>query len=411
MRTMISCLLCLVLAVPAGASEPDAVLQCGTPGKSWMKADPEKVDLDEAKLEAALDWARSRNSQEIAVYRFGCLVAERRWYQEDSTFQSYSMAKSVTAMATGRAITLGLLNENDRVGKFVPEADRKHARITVRDLLTMTSGLHWNLFRDYNVFTPRDRVRDALSLRLDHQPGTYFEYAQSPVTLLAYVVGQAAGEDFQDFVQRELFGPIGIARTAWEWERDAAGNTMAFYGLHMRVDDFARLGYLMMNDGRWKGRQLLERKWVRKALTPARTNPGYGYLFWLNEGDRYIAPTVYSRDERDHRHIPSAPKDLYYMAGLQDQRVYLIPSLELMIVRVGGAGSREPDTRSSVFTSASGEFEHEWFRQLMGAVEDLDYKDPGPYKYSDPVPYLDPNYGIVKSATEVDDLATAVTGP
>ncbi|MGH2702559.1 MAG: hypothetical protein ACRDJ2_12400, partial [Actinomycetota bacterium] len=76
----------------------------------------------------------------------------------------------------------------------------------------------------------------------------------------------------------------------------------------------------------------------------------------------------------------------------------------------GGVGSREPDTRSSVFTSASGEFEHEWFRRLMAAVEDTQVKDPGPYEYSDPVPELDPQYGILKSAQEPEHIVAGAGG-
>ena len=413
MRKAIPTLLCgllLVSLAPSGQAA-DPAKSCGAPGGKWGRASARAVGLDRAKLEEALDWARPRMSQEIAVYRHGCLVAERRWFQPNTRYQSYSMAKSVTAMATGRAVTLGLLDLNDRIGKYVPQADAKHSRITIKNLLTMTTGVHWNFFRDYNVFTPRNRVKDALTLPFDHRPGTYFEYAQSPVTLLDYVVGKAAGEDFQRFVQRELFGPIGIARRDWSWERDSKGNTMGFYGLHMQVDDFARLGYLMLHDGVWKGKRLIDARYVRAAVTPSRTNAAYGFMFWLNVNKRHIQPTVYSRDVRRGKQIKSAPADMYSMQGLEDQRVYVIPSLDLIIVRVGGPGSHEPDTRSSVFTSAPGEFEHEWFRLLMGAVKDATIKDPGPYEYHDPVPPFDPNYGVLKSAQEPGYILTPDDSP
>ena len=94
----------------------------------------------------------------------------------------------------------------------------------MRDLLTMTSGLRWNGFRDYNIFTMPDRVRDALTLGSDHAPGTYFEYAQSPVALLAEAVGRSAGEDTGAFAQRELTRPLGIADSGWFWSRDPAGH-------------------------------------------------------------------------------------------------------------------------------------------------------------------------------------------
>lgn len=388
----------LVPNVPASARTK----RCPFPGEGWKRAAPEDVDLDAARVNEAVDFARPRNAQEILVFRYGCLVAERRWFQSDARFDSWSIAKSATAMATGRAVTLGLLDVSDRIGRFIPEADARHARITVEQLLTMTSGLHWNLFRDYNV-AMADRVEDALSLRFDHKPGRWFEYMQSPVALLAKVVERAAGMDFQDFVQRELFSPIGISRAEWSWERDDAGNTVGFMGLNMRADHFARLGHLMLSRGKWNGRRLLERSWIRKAISPSRRNPGYGYMFWLNEANRFIAPTVYSRDKRNHTQIRSAPSDLYWMAGIQDQRVYVLPETGIVVVRFGGPGSREPDTRSSVFTSASGEWEHEFFRLLMPAVDGYRYRDPGPYEWSNPVPHLDPSYGVLRSAQEPGD--------
>ena len=392
--------------------QAEGTRSCALPAEGeWEEAPPREVNVDPQKLEAALDFERPRMTQEIAVFRHGCLIGERRWFTgEGEHFEGWSMSKSATAMAAGRAISLGLLDIDDSVGKFVPEADAEHAAITVRDLLTMTSGLHWNLWRDYNI-AMKDRVKDALSLPFDHEPGTFFEYGESPVALLAKVVGNAAGEDFQDFVQRELMGPIGMGRDDWSWTRDRAGNTEGYRGLNTTVDNFSRLGHLMMRNGRWKGTAVLDEGWVRDAVEPSSTNPGYGYMFWLNESDSYIAPTVYSRDERDHRPIESAPHDMYFMAGIQQQRTWVIPSLDMVVVRVGGSGDRDPDTRSSVFTSSYGENEHEFFRLLMDAVMDADIEDPGPYENGSPVPPLDPEYGIVKSSTEPDDMIAGFGGP
>ena len=396
-------------AAPAGAEE--APTRCALPDDRWNEATPEETGFDDAKLQAALDFARPRMTQEIAVYRYGCLVASRRWFAgEDSVFEGWSMSKSATAMAAGRAITLGLLDEKDEVGDFFPNADKAHARISVHDLLTMTSGLHWNLWRDYNIFM-KDRVADAFDLPVDHKPGTFFEYGETPVALLAAVVGKAAGEDFQDFFQAEVMGPIGIERDSWSWTRDRAGNTEGYRGLNTTVDNFARLGQLMLDGGTWGSDEVLDARWVDDALTPSKTNPGYGYMFWLNEGDRYIAPTVYSRDERDHRAIQSAPEDTFFMAGIQQQRVWVVPSLDLIVVRVGGSGDHDPDTRASIFTSSYGEYEHEFFRLLMASVKGADWTDPGPYEGDDPVPALDPEYGIVKSTTEPDHMIGGFGGP
>lgn len=414
MRRTIGLLVCGLIAgaLLPGSARGETTKTCSLPGTGeWNQAAPEDVNIDPQKLQEALDFARPRMTQEIAVFRNGCLVAEERWFTgENEKFEGWSVSKSVTAMATGRALTLGLLDINDRVGKYIPAADKAHARITVRDLLTMTSGLHWNLWRDYNIMM-KDRVKDALSLRLDHKPGKYFEYGESPVALLAKVVGRAAGQDFQTFVQRELMGPIGMQPDDWFWTRDRAGNTDGYRGLNTSVDDFSRLGHLMMNGGQWAGRRVLDRGWASDAITPRRTNPGYGYMFWLNESNSYIAPTVYSRDRRNHRPIVSAPRDMYFMAGIQQQRVWIIPSLDMVVVRVGGSGDHDTDTRASVFTSSYGEYEHEFFRLLMKAVNDAKVRDPGPYENGSPVPELDPDYGIVKSTTEPEDILAGFGEP
>src|SRR3712207_4317276 len=137
-------------------------------------------------------------------------------------------------------MTLGLISPDDVVGSLVPEADAAHGKITMRDLLTMTSGLRWNGLRDYNVFTMPDRIRDALTLEPVKEPGTYFEYAQSTVALLAEAVGRAAREDFGAFTQRELMDPLGIKAGSWRWTRDPAGHVEGFKGVNMRPDDFGR---------------------------------------------------------------------------------------------------------------------------------------------------------------------------
>ena len=184
---------CAVLCAAPAASP--AATPCGEPAQSWERQTPAEQGMDAAKLQDAMDYGTSQSGFALRVYRRGCLVAEDRNAASNRTsqYESWSMAKSVTAMIFGRAMTVGLISPDDPVGSLVPEADRPHGQITMRNLLTMTSGLRWNGLRDYNIFTMPDRVRDALTLEPVRPPGTYFEYAQSPVALLAEAVGRAAG--------------------------------------------------------------------------------------------------------------------------------------------------------------------------------------------------------------------------
>ena len=414
-RLVLPSLLIAALAAPVAvrAAAPAAPASlCAEPKAAFAAIAPAKANLDPAGVQAALDFATSRRALAVRVYRYGCLVGQDRFAQLNAEvpFESFSMAKSVTSMLAGRAVTLGKLGLDDPIGRYIPEADSAHAAITVRQLLTMSTGLHWNFFRDYNLF-PVDRVGDALALPFDRRPGTWFEYHQSPVTLLAKVVERAVGsKDLEQWAQAELFGRIGVTDDAWSWERDAKGNVAGYYGIRTVPDTWARLGELLRRNGRWGATQLIAPGYLAAAQASSPANPAYGFLFWLNGSETVIAPTVYSRAVYHHRLIPSAPRDLYMMNGLLQQRVYVIPSLQLVVVRTGVNANNEPDTRASVFTAETGEFEHEFFRILMRAVKDQSVPDPGPYRHTGVVADVDPHYGILHSAQQPEDFQAALEG-
>ena len=260
------------LACAAFAATPAhaATSRCPEPGTDWKRQSPAAAGMDGAKLQDAMDYGTSNLGFAVRIYRRGCLVAEDRAapVRRDEKFESYSMAKSVTALMFGRAMQLGLIDPEDPVGSLVPEAGKEHGRISMRDLLTMTSGLRWNGFRDYNIFTMPDRVRDALTLDVVHKRGTYYEYAQSPVALLAEAIGRSAGMDAGKFAQDEVMTPLGIKEGSWTWTRDRAGHIMGFYGVNMRADDFGRLGELLRRGGTWRGKRLLDPYFMQRGDQP-----------------------------------------------------------------------------------------------------------------------------------------------
>ncbi len=324
----------LVAPAPAAAQTPTS---CAEPtAAGWVRLAPERLGFDAAKLQDAIDYGTSANGFSIRVYRNGCLVGVDRAYalNRDNRFESWSLAKSIVSLVFGRAMTLGLISPDDPVGALLPEADKPHGAITMRDLLTMTSGLRWNGFRDYDIAMP-DRLRDALTVGIAHPPGTWFEYSQSGPALLAEAIQRAVGEDFQSFAQRELFGPIGITPGTWHWARDSKGHTQGFFGLNMRTDDFARLGELMRRGGVWGGRRLLARSYVRDAITPSKTNGCYGWLIWVNAARPCIGPTISERPVRDRRYLPEMPTDTYHYEGLFGQIVTVMPSLGIVVARNG----------------------------------------------------------------------------
>lgn len=384
---------------------------CAEPGVAWRTAAPDDVAVDASALQEALDWATLHTSASVVVVRHGCLIGSSRLDAVTSTqaFDGWSMTKTVTALLVGRAVSLGLVDIDQPIRSLIPEASGRHGDLTMRHLLTMSSGLHVNWVRD--LAPQPDRVRDALSLGFDYEPGTTWQYAQSPVTLLAHAIERAAGVDLQAWAQQELFGRLGIAADAWTWERDRAGHTEGWAHLHMRAGDFARLGHLMLRGGVWNGQRLITKRYLRDALTGTAANPAYGFLVWLNNGGRYVLPDVEGPDEGTGPLVVSAPRDMYLMAGSGEQRTFVIPSRGMVIVRLGDRGSREADTRTSVWTGRGGELDNELIRRVLLAVKDVPYDDPGPYGGSEL--YLPPtDAGVIGDAQDVPHVLAGVgAGP
>jgi CubicO group peptidase (beta-lactamase class C family) len=173
---------------------------------------------------------------------------------------------------------------------------------------------------------------------------------------------------------------------------------------------WARLGQLMLQGGRWNGRQLISKDYVRQALSRVPDNPGYGFLFWLNGGEWWRVPDVEGPDDGVGSVIPAGPPDMFMMVGLGEQRTFIVPSRDLVIVRLGERGSRDTDTRVSLWSGRAGEIDHELVRRVLSAVTDVPYQDPGPYRSAGTIlPPLD--QGIVGDAQDVGSIVDGMTTP
>ncbi|HSW15409.1 MAG TPA: serine hydrolase [Solimonas sp.] len=403
----------LLLAGCGGRSEapgqPDDGLSgpkqlCTTPAGDWQRLDPAALELDAAKLQDALDWANLHTGLSVAVYRHGCMAMQSRLDSMTANvpLDGWSMTKTVVALLVGRAVTLGLVKLDEPIGRFYPEADAEHARLTLRQLMTETAGMQVNYLRELNPAMP-DRVQDALSLPFEHEPGSTWEYAQTVVDLTLNVVERAAGRDVQEFAQQELFDPLGIQQGAYIWQRDRAGNSLGYAHLWMRNQDWAKLGHLMLWGGQWNGQRLISTDYLRQMRTRVPDNPAYGFLVWLNGGGWWRVPAVEGPDSGEGSVIPSGPDDLYAFVGIGEQRIWIIPSLDLVIVRTGERGSQELDTRVTAFSGRAGQIDWEIPRRVLLAVKDAGYVDPGPYQSAGLV--LPPaDDGIIGDAFELQQV-------
>lgn len=349
-----------------------AAVECSvTSGRELQRATPEQVGLDSGRLAMALGFASGRSRLNVQVFRHNCLVGEGPTNNQtgNTAWNVWSVTKSVVSLLTGIAWHQGKIDIQAPIDQYLPGGlgDARRRAITVENLLTETSGMRAGVVTEgLTGIVPLDpnSAVQALGVPLDHEPGTVFSYSQRNVDLLAYVLELALGEPLQQFAQRELFEPLGIPRSDWYWARDRSGHTYGYAHLLIPPNDLAKLGLLVANEGRWGDRQIVPSAYIRRASTPSRANPCYGYLFW-------VGPTC-------AENASFVPPDTFAMAGMGMQNVFVIPSLDLMVVWTGLYGNVSKLGPAGIIQN-TGELPHEFFRRLFAAFQEPPLPDPGPY--------------------------------
>ena len=202
--------------------------------------------------------------------------------------------------------------------------DRKR-RMTLRDVLTMTTGLAWNE-QDVPYDDPRsdsslmeatdDWVQYVIDRPMAAEPGKVWNYSSGATELLAYIFQQETGQDIDEYGQKYLFGPLGIEH---HWKRTYLGVVDTEGGLYLNPDGLAKIGYLYLHDGVWEGKPLVSPEWVKTSVTPyidAEAGMKYGYKWWL-----------YPRKDS---------KELVWMClGFGGQRLMVFPDEQLLVVLTG----------------------------------------------------------------------------
>ena len=352
----------LAVAASAGAATPP------TPVAAWQKVSPASVGLFPAKLTQIAAQARKGKSNCLVVVRDGKLAGE--WYFNgtgpNTTQDVYSATKSVASTLVGIAQDDGDLRIGQSASTWIPQWRGNAAKaVTVRDLLSMDSGRQWSVFTDYvQLLGAADRTRFAIGLRQSAPPGKVWAYNNAAEQTLDRVVQKATGKDVLAFAQQRLFAPLGMTHT--RMTTDKAGNAQMFEGLQSTCRDMARFGVLMLNNGRWGGKQIVSASWVKQATAQSSTklNAGYGYLWWLNrrgiQGNVLSATTVPTakRAATTGRIAPGAPNSMYWALGLGNQIVQIDPDSKTVVVRLGDVnplalgGTFGPRDASKVVTEA-----------------------------------------------------------
>lgn len=317
---------------------PDAMRQAWPMGDRIPKQPPPR-DVDPEKLKSAVALAFSDpealTAAFVVVYK-GQIIAERYapGIDKETQLESWSMGKSLTATLVGLLIKDGHFKLHDRapVKAWQKPGDPRSA-ITIADLLRMSGGLRFTAPRDpdfspeqypdhFYIYTGAiDAFEFSYNKPLQFPPNTEGRYRNCDPLTLGHIVKETVtrrGEDYLTYPQRALFDRIGIRKMVLE--TDPYGNFLLTGYDYGSARNWARLGLLYLWDGVWQGKRLLPEGFVEFVRTPAPAwkEPVYGGLFWLNRTGQW-----------------NLPKDAYFMAGAGGQRVSIVPSLDLVVVRMG----------------------------------------------------------------------------
>ena len=247
------------------------------------RSTPEAQGISSARIREFMDTLMQDTRTEIhscIVMRHGHVVAEMYplpW-RKDYRHTMYSVSKTFTSVAVGMCIQDSLIALSDTIGKFISmpaSATRNVRAITVRDLLTMQSGIPLDTkMRIHET----EWLRAYLSKKNTAVPGTRWAYDSIMSYILSAIVQKATGQTLTDFLQDRLFLPLGITDALWE--ESPEGITCGGWGLYIRPEAMAAFGQFLLDKGQWHGKQLLSTSWVEKMMKPQSVNGRYSYHIW-----------------------------------------------------------------------------------------------------------------------------------
>ena len=292
---------------------------------TWEQATMTELDWDEAAEQPLLDFLEENNTRSFIIMHEGKIVIEAYFNEHLATSPWYwaSAGKTLTSTTVGIAQDEGFLNINDKVSDYLGAAwtsvsSEKEDLITNKHLLAMDSGLD-------------DSLGDAVSpsnLQYVADAGTRWAYHNVYVKLQD-VVAAASNQSWSEYFNSRLRDKIGMTGTWLE-----SGEDLSVYWSNTR--SMARFGLLIYANGKWKNEQIISEDFLEEATNSSQDiNLSYGYLWWLNGKDSYGLPQTQLKFNGPL--VPNAPVDMYSALGKNDQKIYVVPSKKLVIVRMGDA--------------------------------------------------------------------------
>lgn len=302
---------------------------------TWETKTPESLKWNSTQIQPLYDFLQINNSRAFILLKDGKIVLEKYWgldllggaFNQNSNWYWASAGKSLTSVLIGIAQTEGIININNKTSTYLgagwsslPLA--KENLITVKNQLTMTTGLNFNV-SDLDCTLPN-------CLQYNKDAGTQWFYHNAPYTLLEKVVSNASSKTFNKYTDEKIESKIGMSGT---WVLSGFNNVY-----YSKARDMARFGLLVLNKGKWENTIVLNDAdyYTSMTTTSQNLNPAYGYLWWLNGKSSIIfpgLPSIYPKSLAEN-----APSDLFSALGKNGQFIDVIPSKNMIVIRMGDAG-------------------------------------------------------------------------
>ncbi|WP_396601689.1 serine hydrolase domain-containing protein [Algibacter sp. R77976] len=292
------------------------------------------LNWNESELESLLDYLEEKNTKSFIVLHNGKIVLEEYMNDHDATKAWYwaSAGKTLTTAVSGIAQDEGLININNKVSDYLgtgwtSATLEKENLITCKNLLSMNSGLD---------DTTGDDVSPA-NLQYIADAGSRWAYHNVYVKMQD-VIAEASNQDWSDFFNTSLRDKIGMTG---QWIN--LGDLSVYWS---NARSMARFGLLTLAKGKWETTQIIPESFLNEATnTSQNINEAYGYMWWLNGKGSYHLPST--QVEFNGKLIPNAPDDMYAALGKNDQKIYVVPSQDLVIIRMGEAADDDTFALSS----------------------------------------------------------------
>lgn len=314
---------------PEDDSEPTPPGEMYFPAKSgntWETTSLASLGWNENAVKPLKDFLVEKNSKSFMILVNGRIVMEEYFngHTASTSWAWNSAGKTLVSATTGIAQQEGLLNINDKVSQYLGagwtnEPLEKENLITTRHLLTMTTGLN-----DENQLVIKSNLNYVADAGKRWAYGNVFQK-------LMDVVSESSDQSFESYFEAKLKNKIGMEG---KWNM---GLIFKLYQSNTR--SMARFGLLALNNGKWKDEQILNESFFKESINSSQNiNPSYGYLWWLNGKNNYMVPS--SQTVFPGMLVSNAPSDMYAAMGAEDQRIYVIPSKKMVIIRMGNASDK-----------------------------------------------------------------------